>query len=144
MRYRRVIAAGVSLISGAVSLILAAAHTKRDMIDLRRERSSEVTGWKQKNMDKINQGLNACRSTPGAILLDVREKADYGEGHIPGAVHADLQTIQYLHYGLDTPLFLYCYRGTRSRMAAGILRDAGFQQVTDIGGIDWYTGDLEA
>ena len=144
MRYRRVIAAGVSLISGAVSLILAAAHTKRDMIDLRRERSSEVTGWKQKNMDKINQGLNACRSTPGAILLDVREKADYGEGHIPGAVHADLQTIQYLHYGLDTPLFLYCYRGTRSRMAAGILRDAGFQQVTDIGGIDWYTGNLEA
>ena len=143
MRYRRVIAAGVSLISGAVSLILAAAHTKRDMIDLRRERSSEVTGWKQKNMDKINQGINACRSTPGAILLDVREKADYDEGHIPGAVHADLQTIQYLHYGLDTPLFLYCYRGTRSRMAAGILRDAGFQQVTDIGGIDWYTGDLE-
>ena len=143
MRYRRVIAAGVSLISGAVSLILAAAHTKRDMIDLRRDRSSEVTGWKQKNMDKINQGLNACRSTPGAILLDVREKADYVEGHIPGAVHADLQTIQYLHYGLDTPLFLYCYRGTRSRMAAGILRDAGFQQVTDIGGIDWYTGDLE-
>ena len=28
-------------------------------------------------------------------------------------------------------------------MAAGILRDAGFQNVKDIGGIDWYSGELE-
>ena len=30
----------------------------------------------------------------------------------------------------------------RSR-EAGILREAGFESVKDIGGIDWYSGELE-
>ena len=142
MLNRRVIAAGVSLIGGSVSLILASAHTKKELIELRRDRISEVTGWKERNMNKINSGIETFRATPDAVLIDVREKQDYDEGHISGAVHADLRTIQFLHYGLDTPLFLYCYRGSRSHMAAGILREAGFTNVTDIGGIDWYTGEL--
>jgi type III restriction enzyme len=95
------------------------------------------------NLYDYSGGLEEYRNTPGAVLLDVREKDDYDEGHIPGAVQAELMTIQFLHYGLETPLFLYCYRGNRSAMAAGILRDAGFQNVKDIGGIDWYSGELE-
>ena len=43
MGYRRAIAAGISLIGGAVSLILAAAHTKKEMIDIRRDRMNETT-----------------------------------------------------------------------------------------------------
>ena len=94
-------------------------------------------------MNKILAGLEEYRNTPNAVLIDVREREDYEEGHIPGAVHADLQTIQFLHYAPDTPLFLYCYRGNRSALAAGILKDAGFANVKDIGGIDWYDGALE-
>ena len=144
MSTRRIIAAGITLVGGAVSLILSAAHTKKDLIEIRREKLEEATGRKEKKMEQINEGLKRFHETPGAVLIDVREMADYEEGHIPGAVHADLQTIQFLKYGLDTPIFLYCYRGNRSRMAAGILREAGFENVRDIGGIDWYTGELES
>ena len=95
------------------------------------------------NRTNINDAVDEWRNMADAVLIDVREKEDYDKGHIPGAVYADLRTIRFLHYGLETPIFLYCYRGNRSAMAAGILREAGFQNVKDIGGIDWYTGELE-
>lgn len=141
---RRLVSAAVALVGSAVGLVLSAAHTKKDLIDLRQERWETWKKQKERRMNKINLGLEEYRNTPGAVLLDIREKSDYDEGHIPGAVHADLQTIQFLHYGLETPIFLYCYRGNCSAMAAGILREAGFTHVQDIGGIDWYTGELEA
>ncbi len=143
MLQRRVISAAIALVGSAVGLVLSAAHTKKDLIDIRHERFEALKAQKEKRMNKINAGLEEYRNTSGAVLLDVREKDDYDEGHIPGAIHANLQTIQFLHYGLETPIFLYCYRGNRSAMAAGILREAGFEHVKDIGGIDWYTGELE-
>lgn len=143
MIYRRVIAAGLALVGSAVSLVLSAAHTKKDLIDVRREQLDALTKMKKRRMSRLAHGLEEYRNTPGAVLLDVREKEDYDEGHIPGSVHADLRTVQFRHESLDTPIFLYCYRGTRSAMAAGILREHGFMNVKDIGGIDWYTGDLE-
>ena len=127
---RRLISAAIALVGSTVGLVLSAAHTKKDLIDIRHERLEELTRAKEKHMNKLNAGLEEYRNTTGAVLIDV-------------AVYADLRTIRFLHYGLETPLFLYCYRGNRSAMAAGILREAGFQNVKDIGGIDWYTGDLE-
>ena len=143
MIYRRFIAAGLALVGSAVSLILSAAHTKKDLIDIRREQLDIMTRQKEKKMNNIEQGLAEYRNTPGAVLMDVREKDDYDEGHIPGSVFADLRTIQFRHESLDTPIFIYCYRGNRSAMAAGILREQGYQNVKDIGGIDWYSGELE-
>ena len=140
---RRLISAAIALVGSTVGLVLSAAHTKKDLIDIRHERLEELTRAKEKHMNKLNAGLEEYRNTTGAVLIDVREKEDFDKGHIPGAVYADLRTIRFLHYGLETPLFLYCYRGNRSAMAAGILREAGFQNVKDIGGIDWYSGELE-
>ena len=140
---RRLISAAIALVGSTVGLVLSAAHTKKDLIDIRHERLEELTRAKEKHMNKLNAGLEEYRNTTGAVLIDVREKEDYDKGHIPGAAYADLRTIRFLHYGLETPLFLYCYRGNRSAMAAGILREAGFQNVKDIGGIDWYSGELE-
>ncbi len=140
---RRVISAAVALIGSAVGLVLTAAHTKKDLIDLRHERLEEITGAKEKKREKMNEGLAECRNTPGGVLVDVREKEDFEKGHIPGAVHGDLKTIQFLPYAPDTPIFLYCYRGNRSAAAASMLREAGFEKVKDIGGIDSYGGELE-
>ena len=143
MSYRRAAAAGLALIGGVVSLVLSAAHTKKDLIEIRRNELETLTGQKEKKMEKLRKGLEEYRNTQGAVLLDVREQSDYDDGHIPGSVHADLQTIQFRHEDPDTPIFIYCYRGTRSAMAASILRNEGFTNVKDIGGIDWYNGELE-
>ena len=140
---RRLVSAAIALVGSTVGLVLSAAHTKKDLIDIRHERLEELTRAKERHMNKLNAGLEEYRNTTGAVLIDVREKEDYDKGHIPGAVYADLRTIRFLHYGLETPLFLYCYRGNRSRYAVSILKEAGYTNVTNIGGIEFYHGDLE-
>ena len=91
---------------------------------------------------KINRGLEACRATSGAILVDVREANVFASGHVPGAVNAPLSTINNTTLPKDRPLFLYCLRGTRSKRAARILKNLGYT-VKSIGGISGYKGEQE-
>ena len=42
----------------------------------------------------------------------------------------------------ETPLFVYCLSGVRSRQAAGLLRRMGYTDVTDLGGICNYRGKV--
>ena len=88
----------------------------------------------------INDGIETCRNTPGAVLVDVREADEYGSGHVPGAVNIPLSVIGQITYPKDTPLFLYCLRGARSAKAAKILRQMGYREVYSIGGINRYAG----
>ena len=90
----------------------------------------------------INRGLEECRATSGAILVDVREADEFASGHIPGAVNEPLSTVNKTALPKDAPLFLYCLRGTRSKRAAGILKRMGYT-AKSIGGISGYKGDLE-
>lgn len=66
----------------------------------------------------INQAVHNCRQTPGAVLVDVRTPQEYQEGHISGSVNIPLQSlgrISSLISRKDTPVFVYCQSGARSR-----------------------------
>lgn len=43
--------------------------------------------------------------------------AEFRSGHIPEAVNVPLSAIQTNSFPKDTPLFVYCLRGARSRKA---------------------------
>lgn len=43
----------------------------------------------------------------------------------------------------ETPLYVCCCSGARSRVAARILRRMGYARVTDIGGISAYSSRIE-
>ena len=88
----------------------------------------------------INKGIKEYRSTPEAILVDVREAAEFDSGHIEGAVNVPLSIIRSAELPKDKPIFLYCLRGSRSRQAAGILKKMGYANVKSIGGIKGYKG----
>ena len=77
----------------------------------------------------INKGLKECRSTPGSVLVDVRERTEFASGHITGAVNEPLSTIRNTALPKNEPIFLYCLRGSRSRKAAGILKKMGYMKV---------------
>ena len=90
--------------------------------------------------------LTRYRSLEHAILLDVRQPDEYEKGHVPGARSVPLQKLR--DFSLEvtdrtTPLFVYCLSGGRSRLAANALRGVGYTDVTDLGGINSYTGELE-
>ena len=90
----------------------------------------------------INNAVEECRSTPGAVLVDVREPDEFRSGHIPGAVNVPLSGIQSIGLPKTGPLFVYCLRGTRSRQALAVLRRMGYD-AKSIGGIASYKGQLE-
>ena len=80
----------------------------------------------------IDQGVKEYGGTEGAVLLDVRTPQEYREGHIPGSKNVPLQEIGRVSAaagGKDTPLFVYCHSGARSRQAVDALRRMGYLQV---------------
>ena len=91
----------------------------------------------------INRGLEDCRGTENALLVDVREADEYAAGHIPGAVNAPLSTLAGADLPKDRPLFLYCLRGSRSARAVSLLKRRGYDRVRSIGGIRGYKGNME-
>ena len=94
----------------------------------------------------INQGVKKYQSDSGAVLLDVRTPEEYRSGHIPGSKNIPLQTIDRASTVVenkDTALYVYCQSGARSRQAAGLLRQMGYTNVNNIGGIAAYAGKVE-
>ena len=89
----------------------------------------------------INEELKNMKTIPGAVLLDVREKDEYEEEHIPNSVNiplSNLEQIEDMHYTKDTPLFVYCHSGRRSGAAVLRLRELGYTNAKNIGGIIHY------
>lgn len=93
----------------------------------------------------IHAGVEQCRSTPGAVLLDVRTPEEYADGHIPGSVNIPLNNLGDVSQVArqDTPLFVYCRSGARSASATAALEQDGYSSVTNIGGIASWRGPVE-
>ena len=94
----------------------------------------------------INQGVAKYLSMPGAVLLDVRTPQEYREGHIPGSINLPLQALdnaEEIIENEDTPIYVYCHSGSRSRQAAALLGAMGYTNVKNIGGIAAYSGKVE-
>ena len=70
------------------------------------------------------------------VLLDVRTAMEYREGHLPGAVNADVLRDDFLAQASlllpkENAVALYCRSGKRSKKAAQILSDNGYK-VTEL------------
>jgi rhodanese-related sulfurtransferase len=79
------------------------------------------------------------------LLIDVRTDEEFKAGHLPGAVHIPLQTIESgealasIREKLgDKQLVAYCHSGRRSALAIGHLQTAGIPAIQLTGGIvEW-------
>lgn len=94
----------------------------------------------------IDQGVREYQAASGAMLLDVRTSQEYNEGHIPGSKNIPLQDIDRaasVIAGKETPLYVYCHSGVRSRQAVLALQRMGYTNVVNIGGIASYSGKVE-
>lgn len=94
----------------------------------------------------INAGVELYRQTKGAVLLDVRSAGEYKGGRIPDSINLDVGRIQNapsIVKEKQTPLFVYCYSGSRSSQAVLALKNMGYTNVTNIGGIAGYHGKIE-
>jgi rhodanese-related sulfurtransferase len=73
-----------------------------------------------------------------AYLLDVRTPEEYNAGHFANATLYPLQTIEagtLPALTKDSALYVYCRSGNRSAQATTLLKQAGYTNVIDLGGL---------
>jgi len=78
---------------------------------------------------------------PEMLVIDVRQASEFEAGHVPGArhLHAGDLPERLAELPRDRPIAAVCASGYRSSVAAGLLRQAGFSDVSAVrGGLpDW-------
>jgi rhodanese-related sulfurtransferase len=109
------------------------AKTYKQIMDEARSAVPEVSA------DDVRARLD--RKDPIA-LLDVREKEEFRQGYVPGAVSLprgflDMR-VEEVVPDKKTPIVAYCASGTRSLLAGRTLKELGYTNVVSMRG--GYTG----
>lgn len=70
----------------------------------------------------------------GRLVIDLREGNEWSAGHLPGAEHHPLGTIEESLAAHDraAPLAIHCQAGMRSAIAASVLERMGFRDAIDL------------
>jgi len=99
--------------------------------DLMRDARAEIREVTPRETDRL-------RSDSRTTLVDVREDAEWEQGHIPGArLVAKSRLEQEIEAAIpdrSTPLVLYCAAGIRSLFAGQALRAMGYRDVVSMSG----------
>lgn len=74
-----------------------------------------------------------------ALIIDVRSKAEFGSGHVKGAIsipHTDIiNGIKKYKVSKIRPIILYCASGARSGVAINSLKMAGYERLYNGGSL---------
>jgi sulfur-carrier protein adenylyltransferase/sulfurtransferase len=79
----------------------------------------------------------------GSAVVDVRERDEWDEGHLPGAVHVPRghleSRIERAEPDKERTVILYCSSGNRSAFAAKALEELGYERAVSLAGgfTDW-------
>lgn len=113
------------------------------MLNLFSRKSESKNSVKRISPDEAKKRLDANEPI---VLLDVREKAEYANQHIPNSINLPLSNI--LAVGEILPdknatIFVYCLSGGRSQSAASQMDKMGYQNIYNLGGISgWKYGTV--
>lgn len=107
----------------------------------------EVAGWiPEASLDRLDEhgwgrlAPEEALSRDDLLLVDVRSKAEWSAGHVPGAVHIPLGDLPERVSELPSggAIAVHCQRGSRSPIAASLLQHLGFPEVYEVP--DGYEG----
>jgi molybdopterin/thiamine biosynthesis adenylyltransferase/rhodanese-related sulfurtransferase len=96
-------------------------------------------------IDEIDSPAAAAlrESAEPAVFVDVRERDEWDEGHIPGALHVPRGSLESRIENAvpdrAARIVLYCATGARSAFAAKALEELGYEDVVSLAGgiVDW-------
>lgn len=96
--------------------------------------------WKKSENKKIKRDIKEISfediKKDEYILIDVRSRGEYLEGHLNGAVNIPLSTIKkgINNIARDKKILVYCQSGVRGKKALKILEDLGYKDVYNLKG----------
>ena len=92
-----------------------------------------------KKLGRVSPKVANEMLTAGAVVIDVRGRAEYSAGHLPGSVNVPLgeiaSTIHEVSPNKARPILVYCLSGSRSAMAKRVLAGHGYMQVANLGSL---------
>lgn len=103
----------------------------------------ELLSQVKTEIDEIDSQTAAPLLTDGPVFLDVRERDEWDEGHIPGAIHVprgNLESrIENAVPDRGRRIVVYCASGARSAFATKTLEELGYVDVVNLAGgyIEW-------
>ena len=100
---------------------------------------AEVLRQIKSRIEEIDPSAVREQVQSGAVLVDVRETDEWGQGHIPGARHVPKSHLESRIEGAapdrSQPVILYCASGNRSAWAARtMVEDLGYENVESMTG----------
>src|SRR3954452_3857607 len=111
-----------------------------------RELLQEPKAWMEEGDARRDQELLESEDAP--LLVDVRERDEWEQGRIPGAVHVPRGYLESRIEGVapdrSRPVLLYCAQGNRSAFAAKTLSELGYERAISLAGgyVDWQRSGL--
>ena len=99
---------------------------------------SDIMTEAKRHVPEVPVAELQAATEPSPRIVDVREKVEWDDGHIPGAQHVprgylELRVESELP-DKDAPIVLYCAGGTRSVLAARTLQQMGYTDVSSLHG----------
>ncbi|WP_022819162.1 rhodanese-like domain-containing protein [Fusobacterium russii] len=92
------------------------------------------------------EAMQIMKEKTGYIIIDVRTKAEYDDGHIKGAISLPNENITKADINelpdKEQLILVYCRSGNRSRQAAKKLVNKGYTNVHEFGGIGTWKGEI--
>lgn len=104
------------------------------------------TSWRDAGLPVSSVGLVGASEAEelakeGAVMLDVRQDAEFASGRIPGAQHIELGTLVAGAHLDARRIVTYCGHGERSATAASVLAARGAQVANLQGGLHAWRND---
>ncbi len=107
--------------------------------EIMRRAKQQVTEWSPSQVNAVfAHQRGSGQDDQGLVLVDVREKHEWNEGYIPGAVHVPRGHLESLIEEVvpdkSRKVVLYCAGGVRSLMAGATLQQMGYEDVVSMSG----------
>jgi len=127
------VAAGLLVAIGSIGRAAAADKTPEQMVEDAKQRIREVS---------IAQVRDMLDAREGVIILDVRDRHEFAEGHIPGALNISRGSLEF-KVGMLIPdknarIVVCCGLDLRSPAATRTLNELGYRNAVNM------TGGLKA
>jgi len=82
----------------------------------------------------VSELAKKLQADPDVVVIDVRQASEYEAGHVPGALHLHAGDLpdRLSELPRNRPIATICASGYRSSVAAGLLHQAGFSDVSAV------------
>jgi glyoxylase-like metal-dependent hydrolase (beta-lactamase superfamily II)/rhodanese-related sulfurtransferase len=109
------------------------------------ELSGGMAAWRAAGFETSQIALVPAAEATGTIV-DIRQAPEFAAGHIPGAVHVELGSVQDAELPRRQPLTVMCGHGERAMSAASILQAGGHRELAVVlgGPSDWASSSGRA